>query len=78
MTIPEQVALKLEGKLLKYTVLVLLVDGRHVEVQTNEKPAVSFKDTPRDVFLCFGYDDYQMFKLSCVAGWTLTENTATT
>ena len=51
MTDAEKVALKLEGKLKKYTVAIHWIDGRKTEIQTNEIPQPEFESNLRETIM---------------------------
>lgn len=79
MTTPEAVAAKLNGTLKKFTVNVLLKDGRSVEVQTDEEARVRFHDVARETFLTFSYSsEGTMLKISDLSGWVTTINSEAT
>lgn len=74
MNTAQKVALKLNGTLKKWTVTVLLRDGRTVEVQTDEEPRIRFDDTSRSTWLRFGYGESNGVAIDTVAAYTSVAN----
>lgn len=74
MTTAEAVAAKLQGTLKKFTLRVLLKDGRTLEIQTDEPARIDYDSTVRDIFLTTGYSNANMVRMSDVSAWITIAN----